>query len=207
MISPNGLLFGFDWLVDGPWWIVLIKCWALTPLMMFFVIAPIFESRWLSFDLRKQYLSFFPGDFFLGMMVTFLVAFLRQTPLLDMWYDNVWIHGLVLLATCVVAVVLTRGEVKAGFYPRRAMLSPTKIYHNAVLYAGYGYVIVTLLAQAVTHLVVSGDGVMLFVGAMVAVVIWALLIIPDNRLSPESRDLKSRTAHVADWRPLSYWIL
>jgi hypothetical protein len=207
MIGPNGLLWGFDWLADGPWWVVLLKCWALTPLMMFLVIAPIFESRWLSLSFKKQYLSFFPGDFFLGIMVTLLVVSARQVQVDDLWYEAVWVHFLLLALTMCVAVWLTRGEVKNGFYPKRAMLSPTKIYHNGVLYAGYGYVAVMLLMQAVTHLTVSGLGWPAFIGALAALAVWGVLLIPDNRLTPEDRKLKSENAHIADWRPLWYWII
>lgn len=206
MIGPNGLLWGFDWLVDGPWWVVLLKCWALTPLMMFVVIGPLLESRWLSLNLRKQYLSFFPGDFFVGLGVTMLVLSNRQHGISGAWYDAAWIHVLILSITAIVAVVLTRSEVKNGYYPKRAMLSPTKIYHNGVLYAGYGYIGFMLFLQATSHLFVNFPGTLLWwLGAFAAFGVWGYFIKLDNSINDETRKLKAATAHISNWHPFWFW--
>lgn len=198
-----GLLPGFGWLADltfagvnglGVFTGTLIVCWAISPGVMF-LLGWVFEGRTLPWRPSEQYLSFIPGDLFLGIMAAGLLTAARSLPDASRWFNSpVW-HLLVLAVTVLVAFILTYGEWKSGAYPTRAILSPTKPYHNGVLCALYGYVIVTtLVALAASH----SDRVFLL--ALVPGVIWVSLVAIDNR-SPETMAHKAALAHVADWRP------
>ena len=197
MVSDIGLLPGFNELamfIGRSLWVGLLVCWAITPGMMF-LVALLFESRLLPLRPSKQLLSFFPGDLFLGIMVAGVVWSAARLPEGDRILGPMKVNSLVvqlaiLGVVTAVAYAQHSSEVKAGVYPPRAVNSPTKIYHDVVLYVGYGY----LAASSCIFNVVSHNWSALW--WLLAGVPWIALVWWDTiHRNPKS-------AHVADWEPL-----
>lgn len=211
-----GLLPGFGWLANLPsFWATLAVVWLITPVMMF-VVGLVFEGRMLPISPRHQFLSFFPGDLFLGAMTAGLLTLARRLPDGHHWYNAWWWHVPVLVITCVVAFVITKGEYSdPNGYGHRAVLSPTKLYHNGVLYGLYGYVVVVLLVAVTTMVVQSTSWTLglLYLLTLVPGAVWAcLLVLEQNdafleRIVPgvsaeEVKKERMENAHQSDWRPL-----
>lgn len=193
-----GLLPGFGWIAGHGFAATLLICWLLTPGLMF-LIGLVGESRVLPWKPTQQFLSFFPGDFFLGDMTAGLLVLARRLPAEKQWYNSGWFHLSVLLITLAVAIVMTWSELTSGACPRRAIFSPTKLYHNILLYGGYGYVIVsTLLA-----LLFSAEtrGVALVV-CLLPGLVWVALLVDDERARESLKQQRLRHAHIPDWRPI-----
>lgn len=201
-----GLLPGFGWIAGHPFWMTLLICWAITPGMMI-VIAPVLEGRWLPLSPREQFISFFPGDLFLGSGVAALLTAARELPDERRWYSAPAIHIVAICLAAAVAYWLTfKVELEGGVYPKRAITSPTKLYHNGVLYIAYGYVASVALIAVVGGLgwreVFEGGWLTL---AIIFLAIWALSVIFEGVVfGKDGMALKARYAHVADWRP--FWV-
>jgi hypothetical protein len=195
-----GVLMYWRWLIGHNVLVTLLLCWTVTPGVMM-LVAPILESRWLPLSPERQFLSFFPGDLFLGAGLTGLLLLAQRLPVGERWYQATWWHLLVQATTLVVALGITYAE--SGTYPLRALLSPTKLYHNIVLYAVYGYLIVTTLVAVLagSRWSVSFAVALAFVLAPV-VLVWAPLVARDSTLRPDVGSAKAASAHVADWRPV-----
>jgi hypothetical protein len=212
-----GLLPGFGWLADRGAFATVAICMAITPGTMF-VLGLVGESRLLPWTADKQFLSFFPGDIFLGMAVAGMLVLAQRLPSGSYWYSSRTWHLLVLIGALVVAFLITRGEYNdPNGYGHRAVLSPTKLYHNGVLYGLYGYVIVVVLAALVGGLLVnwSWESFGLLVACLLPMLLWAsCLVLEQNDAFLEkyaatngqtAQDVKTRrveNAHVNDWEPI-----
>lgn len=193
-----GLLPGFSWTAGHGFWATLAICWCLTPIGHMLVGA-IGESRFVPLDSwnGRQFWSFFPGDLFLGWTAALLLVLAQRLPSEPRWYNSTWWHAAVLLGCALVALVLTYGEWKSGAYPTRAILSPTKLYHNGVLYIGFGYVIVSTLVACL-----FGAPLQSVLLALVPGIFWVGMLAIDNTPSASDAAERARHAHVADWRPI-----
>lgn len=172
-----GLLPGFGWMAGQNIVVTVLLCWALTP-GLFILIGLIGESRLVPLGWNYQFTSFFPGDIFLGGMVAGLLVLAKKLPAEGHLYNETWFHVDVLVVTVAVAVVITIGEYNdPNGYGHRAVLSPTKLYHNIVLYGGYGYVIVTTLIAVVFAAETRG---LLLLGCLVPGLIWVACLVADE---------------------------
>ena len=196
-----GLLSGFSWMAGHGILVTVLICWGLTP-VGHLVVGLVGESRWVPISPNKQYLSFFPGDLLLGMTAASLLVLAQRLPDTERWYNSTIWHVIVLVGALVVASGLTFMEWKGEFYPHRAIMSPTKLYHNFLLYGGYGYVIVATLIA-----VVAGGpwspmyGVWLFL-CLVPSLVWIKFLERDNSLKGSVARSIADHAHIADWQPL-----
>lgn len=191
-----GLLPGFSWIAGHGILLTILLCWLLTPIGHC-IVGLVLESRLVPLSPRYQFLSFFPGDLFLGGMAAGLLVLAQHLPSESRWYNATWWHVLVLAVCCVVAGALTWMEYKSGVYPARAMYSPTKLYHNFLLYGGYGYIIVVTLV-AVSIAARSWWLVLVLVPGLV----WLALVVMDNSLTPDEAKRKASHAHVENWSPI-----
>jgi len=177
--------------------VTLMICWAITPIGHL-AIGLIGESRLVPLDSwnGRQFWSFFPGDVFLGVTAAFLLVAAGNLPSEQRFYNATWFHIVVLVVVAAVAIFMTYGEWKSGAYGTRAMYSPTKIYHNGVLYAGFGYVIVSTFIALVGAVELKS----LIVPALFFVV-WMGMLVVDNSIAPEP-DERAQNAHIEDWSPI-----
>lgn len=166
----------------------------------FILVGVIGEGRLVPLDGARQFKSFFPGDIFLGVATAFMVFAAGFVPASDRWFTSTLFHVAAITVTFIAAVWMTYQEYKGGVYPLAAILSPTKLYHNFVLYTGYGYVaVVTFVA------VIFGAnwslGVVLVVAASLAMLgPWIYLVIQDNSLNKRDQSFKAGCAHISEWR-------
>lgn len=205
-----GLLPGFGWIADqswfgDPWWShmlsTLIVCWTLTPIghVVWGFVA---QATVIPLDSQRQWRSFFPGDLYLGTAVALLIVAAGQSRS-DGWWTVWWFHVIVLTATVLVALAITWFVDRPGM-PLSALLSPSKLYHNFLLYGGYGYVGVVAVTAAVAgnwftaRLVVVGL-------ALVALTPWVKAVIDDSSLSPAAATDKQQHAHPATYK--LFWVI
>ena len=188
-----GLLPGFGWVADHSFWLTVVICLFITP-VGHLVVGLVGESRLIPLSSDKQFLSFFPGDLYLGVMAAGLLVAAKDLSSESHWYNQVWWHVLVLAITLLAAVVMTYLEWKSGVYPTRAIFSPSKIYHNFLLYGGYGYVVVVTL---VALLFGTPDKWWLF--CLLPGLVWMGLVVKDNSLGTTEATKKARHAHVDNW--------
>jgi hypothetical protein len=196
---PLNLIVGNDPVLV--FFISLGAAWLLTPGLMI-IIARIFESRWLPLMSDKQFRGFFPGDLFLGVMFAFLLAYATQLPEEGGWYTSWTIFGriVVLLVSVGIAYGLTNGELKSESYTKAQIYSPTKLYHNGVLYVGYVYIMVSTLI----HVLIGAPSWWLLL-VVVPGFIWMFCNVLDGRprfSGDEPMKRKAATAHIADWKPI-----
>lgn len=200
-----GLLPGFAELanlISSSLPVGILICWAITPGMMI-VIAFVFESRLLPLRPSKQFLSFFPGDLCLGVMATGLISSAQSMPsnrkIGPIVVNSVSFQLDIFILVVAVAYSYHFFEARSGLYTARAANSPTKWYHELVIYVGYGYLIAATL---VAHIVAGGwgwlDAIPLTAGA-----IWLILVTTDTVRRNDNRE-RARHAHVEDWRP--FWV-
>lgn len=192
-----GLLPGFGLIAGHDFWLTMVICLLITP-VGHYLVGAIFETRLVPLSPTKQFLSFFPGDIFLGMMTAGLLVLAHRLPAESRWYNATWWHVVVLVSAIVVACALTWMEYKGGGYPPRAMWSPTKLYHNFILYGGYGYIIVTTLVAVVITV-----GSWWLVLALLPGLIWLGCLVGDNVTSEETKQSRVHNAHVEHWYP--FW--
>ena len=200
-----GLLPGFAELanlISSSLPVGILICWAITPGMMI-VIALVFESRLLPLKPSKQFLSFFPGDLFLGIMATGLISSAQSMPsnrkIGLIVVNSIAFQLAILTLVVIVAYLYHFFEARSGLYTTRAANSPTKLYHELVIYVGYGYLIAATL---VAHIAAGGwgwrDVIPLTAGA-----VWLSLVVIDTVRRDDNRE-RARHAHVEDWRP--FWV-
>jgi hypothetical protein len=198
--DPLGLFWYASWLGGHGFFVSLLLCLALAPLAMV-VIAPVFETRFLPLG-KKQFDGFFPGTVFLAIGTAILLSIASDFDHDPHWYNSTWWHLIVQLGTLIGAVVMTIGDRKV--YPKRALYSPTKVFNN-LLYAFYGYVIVTTF---VTELV--GGGWSFWTGvkeavAWLCIALWVVRVRRDGKLrktDPDAFNAKVAAAHIPDWAPI-----
>lgn len=191
-----GLLPGFGWIAGHSFIETLIICLVITP-FGHIIVGYIGESRLIPVTPDKQFLAFMPGDLFLGVMAAMMLSLAHGLPSEQRWYNSISWHVAVLVVALVTATVMTYMEWKGGVYPSRAIFSPSKLYHNGVLYVAYGYVIVTTIVA-----VLAGSGwSSSFLLALLPGLVWACLVPLDSTIGAKPA-LKAAHAHVADWHPL-----
>ena len=124
-----------EMIASNRFWTALLAAWFLTP-VLFILVAFVFESRvpplW-----KFQSRAFMPGDIFLG--VTFACGWYLYA---DVTEGSIW-RSPVFVVACLVASSLVYLAARCWFdAPRYEGIgdaySPTKYYHDVVLYIGYG---------------------------------------------------------------------
>ncbi|MEO7904217.1 MAG: hypothetical protein ABIR91_00315 [Candidatus Saccharimonadales bacterium] len=195
MFGPDGLLVGFGW----SFWQLYFAYVLLTPVALI-IIGVVFESRWVPLNFREQFVTFVVGDLLLAWTAALLSVNNRNG---DFKHIPLLVGIGTLLVTSFIAWKMTWDEYQSAVkderhaYEVRAVLSPTKLYHNIVLYAGYVFVMAMLLIQSslqgtpfwtIVLLVMPGLG-------------WAVILVAEELFTPDHiRQLRSRKAHVADWK-------
>lgn len=180
-----------------PWPIVLMIGWLITPGMMF-VLGWILESRTLPIIENSR--AFLPGDFFLGLILASSAVILRNSRIRrdSFVLSKRWlIFASVLTAVAVFLVgklVLDRGNYTIG-----QILSPTKLWHDIIVYMGYGPIIATMAIPAL--LPSPGESLLtrcLRIGMIAGIIIFGSCLVLDSASSLEYRRL-----HIEWWSP--FW--
>jgi len=125
--------------------------WAICPGYMY-LLAIVAEWRWPRY--HDQFKAFMPGNLYLGVVFggsCFLAASYRQAEGHGHLYENQLWLWLPLVASAAVVVALSAMDIIGAFryktgdtdkYHWLQLISPTKLWHNIVVYGAYGYLLV-----------------------------------------------------------------
>lgn len=197
-----GLLPGFGWVAGLGWVATLLITWCATPVLPI-AVGLIGESRIIPLLAKRQFRGFFPGDLFLGGALTLELMLAKRLPAHHAWYNAWWWHLAVFLFCLGLAIKMTRDEwekSKTGApdaYEPRAVKSPTKLYHNFVLYWLYGYVTGSTFVA-----VMFGTWSPWLFAVCGLLFVWAALNAYDNIASDAIKEYRAHNAHVGDWQPI-----
>lgn len=199
------LLTGFEL----PFWAVLLGYLLVTPLLPILVIAPVCERRDLPIHPKEgQFYTFIYGDIALALTAASLTSVNQGGNYLPV---HTWWVAAVGVVTVLAAIAMTVAEYRDAVagkpfaYAPRAVLSPTKLYHNLVLYGGYAWLLVMLLTEAILVVTRIGDtatklsGALLLVCGLVFAGVWAWTMFLDEQSTPVEKQRRAEKAHVADW--------
>ncbi len=122
-----------DALRHGPW-VAAAACLAVTP-VGFAAVAAALERR--LFDIRHEFVALTLGDPLLAVSVALGAWLVRgRVPSGPAGLP----FGIASMAGCLSFGLLQwRAEVRSGFYTRAQAFSPTKIWHQLVVYPVLGY--------------------------------------------------------------------
>lgn len=171
-----GLLPGFGWLAGQGFWATLGICWLLAPIGVW--VAQVAIDRDM-IDWSRNYLSFFPGDLFLGAFAAAMLTLSRSIPAERHWFNSVWWHVLVLAFTLSAAVCLCWNDYRQKMFQRHELFKAARMYHDIGLYGLYGYVLVS------TSIAVIASGswnarIGLLAVAIIGFSVWLALVLIDS---------------------------
>jgi hypothetical protein len=193
-----GLLPGFGWLVGHGFFTTLAICWLLTPVAPL-AIQRLIERRSISLKQEDVFVSFFPGDLFLGFAAACILSLARSLPVGSHWYGTLLWQVTVLVLVNVGGASMTYLEWYRGQYSVCQIVSPTKIYHDRLLIGGFGYVVVSALAAIVCSGAIFAHWYYTL-GIVIGLIPWLFLFWFDqNALTPYQRQAKSAMAHRGHW--------
>ncbi len=195
-----GILPGFGWIVDLNPWLALLAAWLITPGMVWF-IGYVLESRVPMFN-RYTFLSFVPGDFFLGIVFASSVALSQYLPLSG-WYQSTAWQWTVFVGAFVACLLMRQFGDKPN-YTNRALWSPTKVYHDFCLYWIYGYLMFTVAVPSVFLSEWSSETMFLKIIALGAFLSWISTLIYDNVFCAIPPKEKAKHAHTSTPIPIWY---
>lgn len=190
----TGLLPAFNWLEGDNLLETFARCLLVTPGGMI-IIGLIFEGRIVPLNPKKQYLAFMPGDIFLSAFCALLIWMPLKTSIpTSTWYTDRWFHLTVLLM-CMIGAFIAHFAIEAQSYTLRSLNSPTKMYHDIVLYGMYSYVMCGVGVPKLLSGNLSGIRLLIFVPLL----IWLMLAVADST-SSKIANQKREFAHPTDWQ-------
>lgn len=184
-------------LSSSVFWTALIVSLLVTPIGMIFV-GIVLESRVVPLW-RNQSKAFIPGDIGLGVMFATGWYLYPQIPAGNFWGSAVMpFTGLCIgCFTCYLMRTEFDGE---NNYPLRALKSPTKRYHDFVLYIGYLAAIITICVPAILFGTTwNGNFEAKMVGVM-SFTVWLVGMVRDAA-DPKMQE-KSKKMHVVNYQPI-----
>lgn len=193
VIQKTGLLPMFTWMASDDFLVTWLRCLAITPGGMF-LIGLIFEGRIIPINPKKQFLSFMPGDLFLSAFCALLLWMPIKVEIPRTWYGSRrW--QLIVLLICMSGAVIVHFIFESRVYQPRSLNSPTKLYHDLVLYGLFNYV----MWGAGLPKLLSGNlfGIRLLI--FIPLACWLILAVSDSTLG-RAIDEKREYAHPSDWR-------
>lgn len=194
-----------EMLRDGEFWRVLLVAWLVTPVGMV-LVGLVFESRLVPLW-RYQSRASMPGGVALGVMFAIGWYLYAQIPAGSFWGSaKMPIIGLFIgCTTCYLKRSRFNGE---NNYPPAALRSPTKRYHDYVLYVGYLTAIIAICVPAILFGTTwSGDNLPTKIFAMMMFGIWLFgmyLDVTDVFMRDKTKRMHV-TVYQPLWRTLPMW--
>lgn len=185
------------WFVSGPGAATLIA-WAFTPVGVY-LVAYLFESRLVGRDFhpwKGAFRGFSPGDWFLGASFGQFVWQLDNHDSGAGWWCKWWWHIAVGVGAIVVSLYI-RNKMDRPNYDEAAMNSPTKLYHDFVIYMGFGYVFFTTAVAASCS--IGWDSTLILPYGLLAG--WLAGLVSDGKQPKEQLKIMAANSHPTVWRP------
>ncbi|MBT1003958.1 hypothetical protein KIH31_15310 [Paenarthrobacter sp. DKR-5] len=172
--SRPGWLPGWDALITGGGWAVLLASLIITPGMPL-LLAALTEHRMLRPS--RDFLSLVLGDLALAVAAGTATAVIDQEQL----SPPLWLSGptgwLIPAAGLVFGLHQVRTELKTLFYIREQAWAPTKIYHQFVIYPVHGYLLTSTVPTALASAGPPASKLVI----TAAVSLWGAALIYDTR--------------------------
>lgn len=184
-----GLLPGFGWLfADHGFGMTLAICWVVSPLGVWIMQLAVDRQPivW-----SQNYLSFFPGDLFLGMLAAAALTMARSLPAAPRWYNGLTFHVALLCVTLMGACLLTWLDYHTKKYTKAEIFTGAKLYHDLGLYGLYAYVILSTLTALIASGTWSKSTGLLSV-AIIGFTVWFILVLIDSTLTGSSKSASAQ---------------
>lgn len=197
-----GLPFFIGWLVNGGPLVALVAAWFITPVMLY-LVKWVFESKVPFRHYHPWYdafRGFMPGDLFLGVVFALSVQLTAGLDSDQHWYNSgVW-HVVVLIGAVIGGLLARKFLDGPPVYNRRQMRSPSKLYHDIVLYMGFGYLLFTVGMSALVGTDWDGTTLYLKIGMITTFVAWIVCLISDATAPLHQRQRWGEKSHPSRWR-------
>ena len=195
---PKEVVVVSEMLHSSVFWNALLLAWVFTPLGMI-AVGVIFESRVVPLW-RNQAKSFMPGEAALGVV---FAAGCYLSP--QVAKDSIWASAKVPIAGLFIGFVvcyLMRTKFDGeNNYSRAALDSPTKRYHDYVMYVIYLAGMVAICVPAIlTATSWTGSNLDIKLFALAFFTVWIAGLLRDGT-DPKMRE-KSKKMHVTIYRPI-----
>lgn len=202
-----GLPSFLGWLVEHPT-LTFFYALMITPGMVW-LMAVVFESRVVGKHFRvikDAFAAFMPGEVYLALCLYFFTLACGDLPDSRSWYSNRWYHISVFTAWVVVGLLLREFKEKRMLgYTKSQLWSPSKVYHDFVLYMGYGYLL-TVVATAALFGADYGVNTQTFhvCFGVAAFALWVWGMLCDGRTYTHNRAEFNRLVSMAHgrWNPI-----
>ncbi len=174
--------------------LTLAICWFVSPLGVWIMQLAV-DQRPIVWS--QNYLSFFPGDLFLGLLATSALSIARSLPETQRWYNGLTFHVVLLFVTLTAAYFLCWLDYHTKKYTKAEIFTGAKLYHDFGLYGLYAYVIVSTL----TAIIASGlwsKNTGLRTAAIIGFTIWFVLVLIDSTLTGASKSASVQQSEAAD---------
>ena len=164
---------------------------AFLTLAMLYAIALVFEKR-LAPIWRNVFFSFVVGDLFLGMSLAngaFLATTLKAET--GRWYQSVF-YDFVCLALGICVFLGGHFVVDGDNYEKKQLRSPSKLYHDVVLFIGYAWLLFRVELPALIYGTGSSRKVVMI---LPLIIFFAILVGVEKTHSKEEMEILRERAH------------
>lgn len=179
--------------------VALILLWLFVSPGGLVIVGLVLESRMTPL-IDRQYRSFFPGDLFNGFAAAWFVASATSLDV-SVWDDRLWLIdvGVFVIAGIAAYNVHHLGHDK---YPIRKVHSPTRKFHDLVLYWFYGTFIGSIFLADIIGVVQEKIQLITLVPAFIGMLLWFGTIFWDHVVEADKEDARSEHAHVTWGEPI-----
>lgn len=189
-----GLLPGFGWVfADRSFAMTLAICWLVSPLGVWIMQLAVDRQPILW---SQNYLSFFPGDLFLGLLAASVLTMAKSLPATSRWYNGLLFHVALLCVTLAAACLLCWLDYHTKKYTKAEIFTGAKLYHDLGLYGLYAYLILATLTAVIASGVWSKSTGLLSV-AIIGFTAWFVLVLVDSTLTGSSKSASATSQAVA----------
>lgn len=185
-----------DMLLSDRFLVTLGVAWTITPLL-FILIGVLFESRLVPLG-RNQSRAFMPGDLALGVVLASGWYLFPQVSVTSVWRADPLMLAISLVAGGLLCWAMRKRFDGPAYHPR-ALRSPTKVYHDFVLYIFYAAALIYVCVPSILTETSWGEenlGPKLLALFMLAVWMWGVVC---DALNPR---IPTTQMHVRKWQPL-----
>lgn len=184
-----------EMLASERFWGALVFAWMLTPIG-FILVGCVLESRWVPLW-HDQARGFIPGDIALGVVFAVGYYLKIQVEPTSWWRSPGF--ALVALMVSVAVFYVMRCKLDGPKYRPDELTTPTKRYHDYVLYLGYSWLLVYIsLPGVLTGTTWGPENFGAKFVALMALVVWVVALIDDEK----NPYVPSPRAHAYSYYPI-----
>lgn len=173
-LPHNGWLPGWDQLISAGGWAVLLGSLIITPGVPY-LLALLTEHRLLRPS--RDFYALVLGDLALAAAAGLSAGVIDDARLIS----PIWLAPptgwFIPAAGLLFGLYQVLAELKTGFYTKAQAWSPSKLYHQFIIYPVHGY----LLTATVTTALISPAQLLLKAAILIPLGLWAAALVHDMR--------------------------